>query len=178
VVDPGTGQVRLQSSLLVPVRQADSHIGRWRYALDPLARGGVPAHVTLIVPWLDPDRLDAEVFAELERTLADVKAFDFDLTHVAWFGRRVLWAAPEPEQPFLDLIGRLAEHYSTPPWGGEFEEVIPHLTVGHAGDHGQLVAVAAEVTVRLPVHCRASEVWVMVGGGDSWQVLHKVALVG
>jgi 2'-5' RNA ligase len=165
------------SSLLVPVPEADSVIGRWRYAHDPLAAAGVPAHVTLIVPWLDPSGITPRVLADLDAVLRDVKAFEFDLTHVDWFGRRVLWAAPEPTEPFIDLIRRLSERYGTPPWGGQFEQVIPHLTIAHSGPGRNLVSVAADVAVRLPLRCRAGEVWVMVGGGETWKLVHRASLV-
>jgi hypothetical protein len=162
--------------LLIPVREADSVIGRWRYEQDPLATAGVPAHVTLIVPWVEPTLITGETLEDLDSVLHEVKAFEFELTHVDWFGRRILWAAPEPEQPFLELISLLSGRYGTPPWAGQFDRVIPHLTIAHAGAQGRIVAAAADVAVRLPLRCNAEEVWVMVGGGEIWAVVHKTAL--
>jgi 2'-5' RNA ligase len=167
-----------QSALFIPVEEADSIIGRWRHEHDPLASAGVPAHITLIVPWLQPELITADRLSDLDETLRDVKAFEFELTHVDWFGGRVLWAAPVPTRPFLDLIQRLAERYGTPTWGGQFDEVIPHLTIAHAGAEAGLVSVAADVAVRLPLRCHADQVWVMVGGGGNWEVVHRVHLVG
>jgi len=172
------GPPQMQSSLLIPVPEADSVIGRFRYAHDPLAAAGVPAHITLIVPWVDPTRIDETTLADLDYALVDVEPFEFDLTHVDWFGRRILWAAPEPSQPFVELISRLSQRYGTPPWAGQFDEVIPHLTIAHAGPGGRVVSAAADVAVRLPLRCRADEVWVMVGGGDSWTVVHTIRLSG
>ena len=126
------GDTPTHSALFIPVEEADSIIGRWRQEHDPLAKAGVPAHITLIVPWLEPELITSDRLSDLDETLHDVKAFEFDLTHVDWFGRRVLWAAPVPTQPFLDLTQRLAARYGTPPWGGQFDEVIPHLTIAHA----------------------------------------------
>jgi 2'-5' RNA ligase len=162
----------------VPVPEADAVVGRWRHEHDPVAEAGVPAHVTLIVPWLPPDEITDADLAELDEALADVDAFGFQLDHVDWFGRRVLWVAPEPAAPFLALTARLAERFGTPPWDDEFDEVIPHLTVAHASDGVELVPVAADVTTRLPVRCRAREVWAMVGGGRRWERRHRVALTG
>src|SRR5579875_1086212 len=164
----GTSSGRVQSALLIPVPQADSVVGRWRFEHDPVAAAGVPAHVTLIVPWLPPSEITPGDLSELEAELADVAAFDFELTRVDWFGRRVLWVAPEPAEPFLKLTHRLAERFSTPPWDDEFDEVVPHLTVAHASDGVELVPIAADVTTRLPVRGRAREVWVMEGGGGRW----------
>ncbi len=175
---PGTSSGRIQSALLIPVPEADSVVGRWRHQHDPVAVAGVPAHVTLIVPWLPPDRITPADLAALDDELSEVKAFDFELVRVDWFGRRVLWVAPEPAAPFLELTARLSERFATPPWEGEFEEVIPHLTVAHASDGAGLVAVAADVATRLPLRCRAREVWVMCAGGTRWELRHRVRLAG
>lgn len=172
----GTSSGRVQSALLIPVPQADSVVGRWRYEYDPVAAAGVPAHVTLVVPWLPPDEIGEADLAELEAELADVHAFDFNLARVDWFGRRVLWVAPEPAEPFLKLTHRLADRFHTPPWDDEFDEVVPHLTVAHASDGVELVPVAADVATRLPLPCRAQEVWVMVGGGGRWDLRHRIVL--
>ena len=173
---PGTSSGRFQSAILVPVPSADSVVGRWRHEYDPVAAMGVPAHITLLVPWLPPEEIGASDLAELDQELSDVKAFEFDLTHVDWFGRRVLWVAPEPSQPFLKLTNRIADRFGTPPWEDEFDEVVPHLTVAHASDGVELVPIAADVTGRLPLHCRAEEIWVMVGGEGRWEKRHRLPL--
>jgi 2'-5' RNA ligase len=173
----GAGSASFQSAVLIPVPEADAVVGRWRLAHDPVGTAGVPAHITLVVPWLHPDSIRQADLDALDAELADVKAFDFDLARVEWFGRRVLWAAPEPGQPFLDLTNRLAARFGTPPWQNEFDEVVPHLTVAHASDEVQLDRVARELAARLPLHCRAEEVWVMAGSGGSWELRHRAPLV-
>lgn len=47
-----------ESAAIVPVPEAESAVGEFRAELDPSARCGVPAHVTVIYPLLPPDRLD------------------------------------------------------------------------------------------------------------------------
>lgn len=174
----GTSSGLPQSAVLVPVPAADSVVGRWRHQHDPVAAAGVPAHITLIVPWLPPDEIEEADIVELDQSLKDVKAFDFDLDHVDWFGRRVLWVAPEPAAPFLELTAMLADRFHTPPWDDEFDEVVPHLTVAHASDGVELVPIAADVAGRLPVACRAEEIWVMVGDGTRWSQRHRIRLLG
>jgi 2'-5' RNA ligase len=174
----GTSSGRTQSAVLIPVPQADAVVGRWRYQHDPVAAAGVPAHITLVVPWLPPYEITDTDLAELDEIVAKVDAFDFQLHHVDWFGRRVLWVAPEPAAPFLRLTSVLADRFGTPPWDDEFDEVVPHLTVAHASDGVELVPVAADVSARLPVACRAEEVWVMTGDGVRWSLRHRVKLAG
>lgn len=141
-----------------------------------MALSGVPAHITLIVPWLPPDEINDEDMAELEDELSHTKAFDFKLDAVSWFGRRVLWLAPSPVEPFRALTAALADRFSTPPWEDEFDEVIPHLTIGHASDGVELASAATVLQQHLPVHCRAEEVWVMVGDGHRWTVRGHIPL--
>jgi hypothetical protein len=78
------------------------------------------------------------------------------------------------------LTSLLAEHFETPPWQGEFPEVVPHLTVGLAGDAGDssLAAAAADLASKLPLACRAGQVDVMCGDGTDWTVVHQVLFRG
>jgi 2'-5' RNA ligase len=162
--------------VLIPVPAAEAVAGPFRREHDPVAIAGVPAHVTLIVPWLPPDEITPADLAELDETLADAEAFDFSLTRVEWFGRRVMWLAPEPAKPFLVLTARLADRFGTPPWDDEFDEVVPHLTIGHASDGAELASEASRLAAHLPIRCRADEVWVMVGDGTRWSLRHRVPL--
>jgi 2'-5' RNA ligase len=169
-----------QSALLVPVPEAEALVGSWRAAHDPTARAGVPAHITLVVPWVSPEQIKQEHFEELERLLAHQQPFAYSLEAVRWFGKRVLWLAPSPAAPFKRLTSLLADHFETPPWQGEFPEVVPHLTVGLAGEAGEssLSEAAEDLASKLPLHCRASQVDVMCGDGADWTVVYRVLLRG
>ncbi|MGH3627122.1 MAG: 2'-5' RNA ligase family protein, partial [Sciscionella sp.] len=173
---PGTSSGRIQSAVLIPVPRADAVVGRWRREHDPVAAAGVPAHVTLIVPWLPPGEIRPDDLESLDGELSDVKSFEFDLLRVDWFGRRVLWVAPEPAEPFVELTNRLSERFTTPPWEGEFDKVVPHLTVAHSGEGVDLDPVAQNVAAQLPLRCRAEEIWVMCAGGTRWELRHRVRL--
>lgn len=167
-----------QSAVLVAVPEAEALVGDWRAVHDPRARTGVPAHITLVVPWLPPEQIKPEHLEELDRLLASHAAFDYSLDRVCWFGDRVLWLAPTPAAPFKDLTTLLAGHFDTPPWQGEFAEVVPHLTVGLAGYSlgGTLAEAADDLAEKLPLRCRAREVDVMCGDGAAWKVIHRTVL--
>ena len=166
-----------QSAVLVPVPEAEALVGSWRAAHDPKARTGVPAHITLVVPWLPPDEIGKDSLDQLDLLVAGEPAFDYTLERVCWFGVRVLWLAPTPDEPFKRLTSLLASHFGTPPWAGEFE-VVPHLTVGLADDvpPSALSAAADDISAKLPLACRAREVDVMCGDGTSWGVVHRATL--
>jgi 2'-5' RNA ligase len=174
----GTNSNCAQSALLVPVPEAEAVVGRWRALHDPSAQRGVPAHVTLIVPWVAPEQIKQEHLDELSELLADQEPFEYSLEKVNWFGERVLWLGPVPSAPFKHLTALLASHFDTPPGQGEFAEVVPHLTVGLAGCAvGCTLSEAADALLpELPVRCRAAEVHVMCGDGISWELVHRIAL--
>jgi 2'-5' RNA ligase len=175
----GTSSGRRQSAILIPVPQAEPVVGKYRLEYDPVAAAGVPAHITLIVPWLPPDEIRAADLAELAGALDTTGPFQFRLGRVSWFGRAVLWLAPDPVEPFVKLTRLLANRFGTPPYDDEFDEIVPHLTVAHASDGVELAGLAAGLKRRLdadPIRCRAEEVWVMVGDGTSWSVLDRVLL--
>jgi 2'-5' RNA ligase len=166
----GTSSGQTQSAILIPVPEAEALVDPYRTQYDPVALAGVPAHITLIVPWLPPHDIHAGDLAELGDVLRTTHPFDFALARVSWFGRGVLWLAPEPAEPFVKLTTMLAEHFATPPYEDDFDEIVPHLTVAHATDGAELDPVAQALRRALPVACRARAVWVMVGDGRAWTV--------
>jgi len=58
----------------VEIPQAERVVRRFRERLDPSARLGVPAHITVLYPFIPPAGLDAAVLGQLERLFAAVDA--------------------------------------------------------------------------------------------------------
>ena len=174
-----TGTTRRESALLLAVPEAEPVVGPWRRRHDPSAALGVPAHVTLLYPFRSPDRLDAALLAELRAFFATVPPFRFALTALARFPT-VLYLAPEPATPFQQLIDALAGRYpDTPPYGGAFTIVIPHLTVAHADDRAVLDHVARALAGFAPIDAFAGEVSLMAEGEDGhWRLHTRFPLAG
>jgi 2'-5' RNA ligase len=153
-----------QSALLVQVPAAELAVAGYRARLDSSARDGVPAHVTVLYPFLPPTLADDAVLASLGRLFAGFPAFAFALDRVAWFGEDVVWLAPRDPAPFSALIRLASAAFpSCPPYGGEHPEVIPHLTIGHLGSPAELRAAGEAVRRQLPVEATAAEVTLMAG---------------
>lgn len=149
-----------RSGLVVPVPEVEPVVGAHRAVLDAHARLGVPAHVTVLFPFVDPDDLDAAVLVRLAEVLAAVPAFDHRFTRTAWFDDAVLWLAPEDPRPFVALTRAVTAAFpGHPPFGGAHgDDVVPHLTVGHGRDPAELRAAESVVRPRLPVAGRADRV--------------------
>ncbi|GIF02500.1 2'-5' RNA ligase family protein [Actinoplanes siamensis] len=161
------------SALIVPVPEAEPVVAGLRARLDRSASWGVPAHITVIFPFLPPEQLSPPVLAAIRLIAAGVPGFYLSLDRVGWFGDSVLWLSPSPAEPFRELTNRLAVRFPRArPYGGQFTEVVPHLTVGQ--DSPGLAQVAAQVETRLPIHARVTSLHLITGRpepGDGWQTL-------
>ncbi len=153
-----------ESALLVAVPEAEPAVGEHRARLDSSARDGVPAHLTVLYPFLPPASVDGPVLASLRRLFAGFAPFDITLDRVSWFGEDVVWLAPHDDRPFRALISAARAAFpGCPPYGNQYADVIPHLTIGDRDDPGALRAAADAVRGHLPVAARITEVTLMAG---------------
>ena len=167
-----------ESALLVPVPEAEPVVASWRTELDRAALLGVPAHVTVLYPFVDATQLTDHVLQRVRALLETVRPFPFVLSEVRWFGEEVVWLAPEPDTGFRDLMRLVWDEWpELPPYGGVHDEVIPHLTLGDHDLDGMRRAAGA-VTRHLPIASVATEVWLMAGSDlpGSWHVRSRFSL--
>ncbi len=160
----------------MPVPEAEDLVGSLRLEHDPSAAAGVPAHVTVMVPFLPPKELDDGLIVELRTLLKNVPPFAFRLSTVGWFARSVLYLAPEPAEPFVALTELVIREFGTAPYSGEYDSIVPHLTVGHASDGVELAPIAERLGGALPLECRAEEVWLMESDALVWQTRRQFPL--
>jgi 2'-5' RNA ligase len=163
----------LRSGLIIEVPETESAVATLRERLDPQASLGVPSHITVLFPFAAPDCLDEATIAILYRLVAAATSFEFRLARTAWFGDTVLWLAPEPAAPFKHLTELLCGEFPTyPPFGGQFAEVVPHLTIGDHGTLHQLLEAEREVQQHLPITATARAVSLMIERADRrWERL-------
>jgi len=154
--------LRPHSGLIVEVPESEFAVAQHREALDINARGGVPAHFTVLYPFLQPEQIDETVLAHLGTLFADVPAFDIALTHTSWFDSHVLWLAPEDPAPFRALTERVHAAYPDyPPFAGLYADVVPHLTVGHGEQLAEMALAEIDVKQHLPIRSTARAVTLM-----------------
>jgi 2'-5' RNA ligase len=170
-----------ESGLVVPVPAATPAVAPWRERLDPSAVHGVPAHVTVLYPFAPPGEISDDVVHALSALFAGAAPFAFVLDRVEWFGDDVVYLHPSPSAPFVALTE--AVHARFPeyaPYGGAYDTITPHLTIGDRGSPAELRRAAAAVDPALPITALASDVWLMAGSSTrgAWRVRARFPLGG
>src|SRR3954451_7792456 len=171
-----------QTALIVSVPEADAVVGTFRDDLDVAASWGVPAHVTVLYPFVEPViARDPDVIAALRAVVGTVGRFACSFPRTAWFGDEVVWLAPDPAQPFRDLTAAVWTAFpDCPPYGGAHDDTVPHLPVGELERGDSRALEQAELTVgpSLPVRTYVDRVLLIAGAEApmSWRVLHELPL--
>jgi 2'-5' RNA ligase len=145
------------TAIVVAVPEAAPAVDPWRErtSLDPPSTG-MPAHVTLLFPFMPAERVDDAVLAELHALFAATPAFAVAFRETRrWPETLVLF--PEPADPFIRLTEAIVERWSDyPPYEGAHEAVVPHLTVAH-GDDSLIADAEADIAPALPIEAEVRE---------------------
>lgn len=162
------------SALIVPVPRAEPIVGSWRAIHDGSASDGMPAHVTVLFPFLPLSAIEGSVEVALQSVLANCAPFRFSLARIGRFPG-VLYLAPEPSEPLLNMTAAIwARWPDWPPYRGAYETTIPHLTVATGTEPPGL---AAQLERFLPIECEASEVYLMTkADAGRWSVRSRFPL--
>jgi 2'-5' RNA ligase len=152
-----------RSALVVVAREAEPVVREWRlrYQRESVERG-IPPHLTILFPFLPAGGIGEETLDVLRRLYAPVSPFPYQLATVEAFPDAA-WLAPQPVEPFLDLIARTRAAFpDRPPYGDPLHVPVPHCTVGIDDDPQQVEHMLGELRRRLlphlPIQCRATAV--------------------
>ena len=120
-----------ESAIIVPTPEAEALVGRFREQFDPSAKVGLPAHITLLYPFVQPHQITEAVITQVRDFAEGHPRFTYQLNSTGRFGD-TLYLAPHPAKPFVDLVQALVEQFpANPPYRGRFNSIVPHLTVAH-----------------------------------------------
>ena len=134
-----------ETYLVVRVPEADAAV-RAIAGLDAL-----PAHVTALGPFMPLDAVTAEVAASIATVVIATMPWTASFSGVRAFDDGTLWLAPDDDRPFRTLTAELAARFPDyPPYGGVFDDVVPHLTLE---EHSALTPAGARTALdaMLPV---------------------------
>ena len=170
-----------QTALVIAVREAEARFGVLRHKHDPQAAPGVPAHITILFPFMAPEHVDTGVRRRLGILFKRFSPFRCVLGVVGRFPATA-YLAPTFPQPFAELTTAVARAFPDyPPYGGMHSAVIPHLTVA---DGDVIAADAVEHELRADIerngavatHC--GSVKLLENSSDRWKEMHDFPLVG
>jgi len=166
------------TALICNVPEAERYISHYRERYDPSARRRVPAHVTILYPFVPLAQIDDEVVARLRQITEGVRCFDYRLARTQRFPV-ALYLAPDPDHHFAALTDAVWREFPDyPPFEGKFDVVVPHVTVAH-GDEPQLCEIEVELRIALPaggVKARCSEMVLIEASRGHWEEMHRFAL--
>jgi 2'-5' RNA ligase len=165
-----------ESANIVPIN-VPVPVQRLRDRMDPAAADGVPAHVTLIYPFLPPSELRDDVRRRIEQIVATEPAFRVTLASVGRFPE-IVYLEPQPVDPFVRLTRSLAAAFPDyPPYEGAHTDIIPHLTIVHGAPADYIAAAEHALPALLPINDFVREAWLIGHTPEQpWHTLWRLPL--
>jgi hypothetical protein len=168
------------TAVLIALPSLDQYTRPWRsHSISPEYPGlplseRVPPHITLLVPWVPaPSQRDLD---RLSDTIRDFGPLDLTFPQVERFPKGVIYLRPEPfeelQQLMMAVTGAFPDY---PPYGGEYPEPYPHVTLVAEGDEALLAEIRAAVADSPPpeVHIDAVTTWASPDYG-LWHQTHRI----
>lgn len=162
------------TALLLPVPAADPVVGPWRARYDRSAREGVPAHVTLLYPFLPPDEIGAHELDNLAEIARHTAPFSLSLSRVEVLGD-ILTVALEPLAPLESLRQAVLDRWPRiVPYNGKYgPRPRMHLTVAWSAaarpDGAEdLSEAAGAIAPQLPIATHIGALWLMERRAGLW----------
>lgn len=175
-------QAPTESSLLIMFPAAEIAVAPYRARYDKAAQVGVPAHITVAYPFKPAEQLTEADHATLSNLFARMPRFHVTCAGTDWFGDDVVFLTLEDAQPIVSLTRAVEAAFPEfPIYGGAFDDVVPHLTIGHNQPPNLLREAERNVQGHLPVvqAMLTVELWsgpALASGQGSWHRERSYAL--
>jgi 2'-5' RNA ligase len=164
---------RGRTALVVPVPELEEITRPWRQRFDPSAAKGMPPHITILFPFARQRHLSPEGLARLATLCAAVRAPTVTFARCRRFAATI-WLAPDPATPFAELTRAVvAEWPDLPPYGGAYDEIVPHVTLGQGPDT-PFNEIEREIAAQLPVRTVLHAAALFVPAGGRWEQWHTL----
>lgn len=167
---------KVESAVIVRVGLPDA-LDQLRRACMASAAFGLPAHVTLLYPFLEPVDLADGVRVTLATIASRHPSFSFELSGPREWTDTV-YAAVEPEAPFLAIHRDLAAAFpGYPIYGRPGFALRPHVTIAERDRVGDPATLEDPAWTSLPATRSAEELEVIAEGEDRrWRTVWSVPL--
>ena len=156
----------MTTTLVAPVPAADSAVDHWRVRFDPWARRGVPAHVTLLGPFLPAAQVDGEVVSALEVVFRRRAPCELVFREVAQLPGAVC-LLPEEDDPLRRLTSALLHEWpELEPSSRTGGERPYHLTVACTDDPSLFADIGERLTPLLPISAWLDEAVLLTASAE------------
>jgi hypothetical protein len=166
-----------QTVILAPVPEAETAVRRWRDQFDRTAAEGIPAHIGILFPFVDRERIDDQVVADVADVVSPHPPIEFSLAEVRRFPDGNIYLEPEPDGPFRELTEAVWERWPDhPPYEGRYDVIIPHLTVAIAPPEHRAREIERSLLADLPVAARVAALELRTYEPGAWRKLANFKL--
>jgi hypothetical protein len=160
--------------LLARVPAADPVVAAFGRLVPPEWNGTPYAHVTALGPFAPPSSLTPAQLDLIGALIGEHLPVTVDLLQLERFPDGMVWLAPEDPKPFRALTEALWRAFPNyPPYGGQFDEVIPHLSLGRLPIGIDVEAFGSVVAPLLPVRTVVDTVQLVLWSTERVDVLHE-----
>lgn len=168
----------MTTALIFAIPEAEGAVAAQRIVHALGAARGVPAHVTILHPFIPANDV-AAAGETLREIFSAVAPFAGLLAGHGRFGREVLYLAPADATPFVRVTEMIAARFpACPPYGGAHDQIVPHLTIADrpGADLGELESATTDA---LPIRFTLDRSTLIEEGTDGfWRVRAVYPLMG
>jgi 2'-5' RNA ligase len=158
-----------QTGLVIPVQAADALLAAVGTRYPGTVREGVPAHVSLLYPFVAAAELDERVSGALGELVAEQAPMPVQLAE-CYHREGFVALRPDPIDGLRELISKTHRRWpDVVPYEGAYRDVEPHVTVALRCSEETAVTIEREVTARLPLSAELREAWLVAFEGQ-WLV--------
>ena len=158
-----------RTGLVIPVPAAEGLLELVEGRHPGSVRQGVPAHVSLLYPFVGVAELsdrDTEVLRELFLEQQPMRVVFGECYRRGGF----VALRPRPLEGLIELTNKSRRRWpDVVPYGGLYGDVEPHLTVALDTSEETALTIEQEVTDRLPISAELHEAWLLAFEGR-WMV--------
>lgn len=147
---------------MIPVPAADALLASVKARHSRTVREGVPAHVSLLYPFVAAGELDERVVSALGELFVEQVPMSVEFAeryrHSGFVALR-----PDPIEGLKELTNKVRFRWpEVMPYGGIYGDVEPHLTVAMCHSDGVAMTIGHEVAAELPISTELREAWLVV----------------
>lgn len=165
-----------QTGVAIPVPEADPLLAAVAMRFPEAVRQGVPAHVSVLYPFLPAEKLDDRVISGLSELFAGQPAMSVTFGACHRSGEFVA-LRPEPIEGLEELVSDARRRWpEVLPYEGLYGGVEPHVTVAlHTTEERAAVVESEIVPEWLPISAELREAWLLIFNGR-WTVRQRFEL--